>query len=149
MKLSGPGSIPWAGLLAARSDPCLSWSEHLCCCYKCACKTHVHAHTHARTHRHTQLREELYATIFPGALWLPVVFSNLIFMNQVTKPTSNQAGERKQMLFQAGGVEPSSLSLWLNLWLDQGTAPCKNYYCFLAQGASLVENVKLRRTGKV
>lgn len=52
--------------------------------------------------------------MFPGALWLPVVLRSLIYMNQVTKPTSNQAGERKQMLFQPGSIEPSSLSLWLN-----------------------------------
>ena len=95
--------------------------------------THTHTHTHTCTHTDTpRLRKELYATIFPRALWPPVVSSNLIFMNQVTKPTSYQAGERKQMLFQPGSVELSSLSLWLNLFcLHQGTAPCKknkNYY---------------------
>lgn len=113
MKLSGPGSNPRAGLPAA-GEISASPGQHILSRPSVA-SVNVHAkRVHARAHTHTQLRKDLYAIVFLGALWPPVVFRNLIFMNQVTKPTSNQAGERKQMLFQPGGVELSSLSLWLN-----------------------------------
>lgn len=81
---------------------------------------------------------------------MTVVFSKLIFMNQVTKPTSNRAGERKQVLFQPGRIELSSFSL-LNPCLRQGTAPYKKSPFSLSSFGSCSgpENPKPQLTGKV
>ena len=85
---------------------------------------HVKHAMQANTHIHVPLRKEPHTLLLPGASRPPPVCSKLICMNQVTKPTSRPAGERKQMLSPPGRIELSSLSLWLNSCLSQGTSPC-------------------------
>ena len=69
--------------------------------------------THANTHIHAHLRKELHHSVSWSCV-SSFCFRKLICMNQVTKPTSRRAGERKQMLFPPGRIELGSLSLWLN-----------------------------------
>ena len=78
--------------------------------HKCAFKTRdACEHTHPRTPQ----KGAAHHSVSWGFV-SSFCFRKLICMNQVTKPTSRRAGERKQMLFLPGRIELSSLSLWLN-----------------------------------